>query len=123
VAMFWKKREKLTFPTETLGYDEYYVTRSGDLLQLDGVNVKFEGILTEKPVVEFYAAGWPWSISSRLVEEDHGHRTLLKVNGVTVYFKGPLYLAKEERITVWGKLKEGVVQAKRIEGTDIIYQA
>jgi hypothetical protein len=121
--MFWKKREKLTFPTETLGYDEYYVTRSGDLLQLDGVNVKFEGILTEKPVVEFYAAGWPWSISSRLVEEDHGHRTLLKVNGVTVYFKGPLYLAKEERITVWGKLKEGVVQAKRIEGTDIIYQA
>jgi len=106
-----------------MGYDEYYVTRSGDLLQLYGVNVKFEGTLTEKPLVEFYAAGWPWSLSSRLVEEDHGHRTLLKASGVAVYFKGSLYLAKEERITVWGKLKEGVVQAKRIEGKDIIYQA
>jgi hypothetical protein len=120
--MFWKK-EKLAFPTETLGYDEYYVVSSDDIVQLDDVNVKVEEMITEKPVVEFYAAGWPWSISSHLVEEDHGHRTRLKIKEVPVYFKGPLYLSKGEKITVWGKLKDKVIQAKRIEGTDIIYQA
>ena len=68
--MYWKK-EKLAFPTETLGFDEYYIVSFEELVQLDDVNVKFDGMLTEKPVVEFYVAGWPWSISSRLVEEDH----------------------------------------------------
>ena len=92
------------------------------MAQMDEVNVKFEGILTEKPMVEFYSAGWPWSISSRLIEEDHGHRTLLKINEITIYFKGPLYLKKGEPVTVWGKLNDKVVQAKRIEGQDVIYQ-
>lgn len=121
--MFWKKEKKIDFPTETLGYEEYYVISLEDMVHLDNVNVKFKGVLTEKPVVEFYSAGWPWSISSRLIEEDHGHRTILKVSGVSVYFKGPLYLAKGEKITVWGKLKDEVVQAKRVEGENVIYQS
>lgn len=120
--MFWKKK-KLDFPTQTLGYDEYYVVSLKDMAQLNDENVKFEATLTEKPVVEFYSAGWPWSISSRLIEEDHGHRTLLKIDGVNVCFKGPLHLKKGERVTVWGKIKNGVVQARRVEGEGIIYQS
>jgi len=98
--MFWEKETKPNFPTETLGYDEYYVVSLSDLANLNNVNVKFEGTITEKPVVEFYSAGWPWSFSSRIVEEDHGHQTHLRVNGVTVYFKGPLYLVKGRKITM-----------------------
>ena len=74
-------------------------------------------------MVEFYAAGWPWSISSRLVEEDHGHQTRLRVNEVAVYFKGPIYLVRGQKIIVWGTLKDGIVQAKRIESEAIIYQS
>lgn len=121
--MFWKREKKPNFPTELLGYDEYYVVSFTDLAQLDSINVKFEGTLTEKPVVEFYAAGWPWSISSRLVEEDHGHQTRLKVNEVTVHFKGPIYLVRGQKITLWEKLKDSIVHAKRIESEDVIYQS
>ncbi|MFB0543289.1 MAG: hypothetical protein ACETVR_00765 [Candidatus Bathyarchaeia archaeon] len=119
--MFRKKRERLDFPTETLELEEYYIVSPEDVAQLDRVNVKFEGLIAEKPVVEFYTAGWPWSISSRLIEEDHGHRTTLKVGGVPVHFRGPLYLRKGEKVVVWGKIEEGGVQARRIEGEDAIY--
>lgn len=120
--MIWKKEKKPNFPIETLGYDEYYVVDLDDITQLDNTNVKFQGTLAEKPIVEFYAAGWPWSISSRLIEEDHGHQTTLKVGNIPVYYKGPVYIKREEKITVWGKLKDGAVQAKRIESEEIIYQ-
>jgi len=121
LGMFWKRRERLNFPTETLEGEEYYVVKPDDVSQLDDVRVRFEGTIAEKPVVEFYAAGWPWSISARLIEEDHGHRTILKVSGVPVYFKGPAYLRMGERVTVWGEVKDGVVEARRIEGEDVIY--
>jgi hypothetical protein len=121
--MFWKKKEKIDFPTETLSYDEYYIVSFDELQHLNELNVKFDGKLTEKPVVEFYVAGWPWSVSSRLIEEDHGHRTLLKMDDIVVYFKGPLHLIKGETVTIWGKLKDKVVQAKRIESQTVIYQS
>ncbi len=122
LVMIWSREKRPDFPTETLGDDEYYVVGLDDMSQLDNVNVKFQGVLTEKTVVEFYAAGWPWSISSRLVEEDHGHQTTLKVGNFTVYYKGPAYIRRGEKVTVWGKLKDGAVQAKKIESEDIIYQ-
>jgi len=121
--MIWKREKKPDLPTETLDYDEYYIVDLRDITRLDNINVKFEGTLTEKPIVEFYAAGWPWSISARLIEEDHGHQTILKIDGVIVYYKGPIYMKKEEKVTVWGKLKGGAIQAKKIESEDIIYQS
>ena len=36
--MFWKKK-KLDFPTQTLGYDEYYVVSLKDMAQLNDENV------------------------------------------------------------------------------------
>ena len=120
--MFWKKK-KPDYPVERLEYEEYFVVKSRDVAQLSNENVKFDGILVDKPVVDFFSTGWSWSISSRLIEEDHGHRTRLKINDVTVYFKGPLYLRKGKKITVWGKIKSGIVQAKRIESVEVIYQS
>ena len=98
--MFWKRRERLDFPKENLELEEYYIVSPEDVAQPDEVNVKFEGVIAEKPVVEFYAAGWPWSISARLIEEEHGHRTTLKVSDIPVYFRGPLYLRKGEKVIV-----------------------
>ena len=121
--MFWKKREKQHFPKELLENKEYHVVNPEDIDQLNDINVKFAGTLVEKPIVTFYSAGWPWSIESRVIEEDHGHGTILKVNKITVYFKGPLYLRRKEKVTVWGKLKDGAVQAKRVEGEDAVYQS
>ena len=119
--MFWKKNERPAYPTETLDYDEYYVVSPDDVSKLVDKNVKFEGNVADKPVIEFYVAGWPWSISSRLIEEDHGHRTILNVSGIPVIFRGPLYLRKGEKVVVWGRVKDGTVQAKRMEGEDAIY--
>ena len=127
--------KRLNFPTETLGTKEYYIISPEDLAQLAAkdlyeVNVRFEGTIEEKPFVEFYAAGLPWSIR-RLIEEDHGHRTTLNISGITVYIKGPLHLRKGERVTIWGKIKKAIffgevkkmeVEAKRIEGEDAIYE-
>lgn len=128
--------ERLNFPTETLGIEEYYLVSPEDLAQLGksvepyGVNVRFEGTIEEKPFVEFYATGFPWSIR-RLIEEDHGHRTTLNVSGIAVYIKGPLHLRAGERVTVWGKIEKTIVtgkvkkmevEAKRIEGEDSIYE-
>ena len=129
--------ERLNFPTETLGTEEYYLVSPEDLAQLGKsiqpyeMNVRFEGTIEEKPFIEFYAAGLPWSIS-RLIEEDHGHRTTLNISGITVYIKGSLHLRKGERVTVWGKIKKTIVygeiekievEAKRIEGKDTIYES
>ena len=98
--MFSKKRERLDFPKEFLEFEEYYIVGPDDVAQLKDVNVKFEGTITDKPIIKFYAAGWSWSIGSRLIEEDHGHRTTLKVSGISVHFKGPLYLRKGEKVVV-----------------------
>ena len=121
--MIWKRKKRPNFPKETLGYDDYYIVSLEDIAQLEDENVKFVGTLTEKPIIQFYSAGWPWSFSSRLIEEDHGHRSLFKIKDVTVYFKGPLHIKRGEKITVWGKVKNGAVQAKIVEGEDIIYQS
>ena len=121
--MFWKKREEPDLPTETLGRDAYYRIDAADAARYDDVNVTFSGTLTAKPLVEFYAAGWPWSLSSRLIEEDHGHQTTLTVDGVTVYCKGLLFLTQGEPVTVWGRLTGGVVTARRVESDGIIYQS
>lgn len=121
--MFWKKDGKLDRPTETLGGDAYYRIDAADVARYDDVDVTFAGTLSAKPLVEFYAAGWPWSLSSRLIEEDHGHLTTLTVDGVTVFCKGPLFLTKGEPVTVWGKLKGGAVTARRVESDGVIYQA
>ncbi|MDQ1279400.1 MAG: hypothetical protein QG670_662, partial [Thermoproteota archaeon] len=86
--MIWKKEKKPELPTETLDQEEYYIANPSELTNLNDVNIKFEGTLSEKPVIEYYATGWPWSISSRIIEEDHGHRTILKVDSINVYCRG-----------------------------------
>jgi len=100
----WKTR-KLKLLIDRLGGRDYYVVEPDAISELKGLNVRFDGIITEKPVIEYYAAGWPWSLASRFIEEDHGHRTILKVEGVTVYIRGSAPLRKSEKVRVWGKVR------------------
>ncbi|MCS7385313.1 MAG: hypothetical protein NDF55_01040 [archaeon GB-1867-005] len=120
--MLWKWK-KLNYPEEELDGERYYLVKPNDVANLNGYNVKFEGVVDAKPTVIYYAAGWPWSISSRLVEEDHGHRTILKVSGVEVYFKGVAAICKGEKVVVYGKVKDGRVEAKLIEGQCVTFKS
>lgn len=97
---------KTSAPAETLDYDEYYLIDLDDITQLDNVNVKFQGILTEKPIIEFYAEGWPWSISSRLAEKvwpRHGHGPFFERLSKSIFFDCHQALHGREEQTILRK--------------------
>jgi hypothetical protein len=109
------RRKEMPYPKESYGADEYYVIGSGSLKELDGVNVKFSGTVDAKPVIEYYKTSWPWDLGSRMIEEDHGHRTTLSVDGVTVYLTGVAPTKVGERVTVWGRWNGRSIEARRLE--------
>lgn len=117
----WKRRD-LPFPKVEFDNVMYYVVSPKDVFNVNGLNVKFEGV-DDRPVLMYYVTGWPWSISSRLVEEDHGHRTILKVSGVRVVFRGVALLCKGERVTVYGRVRDDTVQAYVMETSSIVFKS
>ena len=117
------RREELPYPKESYGTDEYYVLEPEDLIELDGVNIKFSGTVDAKPVIEYYKTSWPWDIGSRIIEEDHGHRTTLSVDGVKVYLTGVAPTRVDERVTVWGRWNGSRVEARRLETPAIDFRS
>jgi len=120
--MLWKK-EKPNFPEVEFDGERYYVVSIKDLANLDGYKVKFKGVVEDKPEVIYYAAGWPWSISSRIIEEDHGHMTVFRISGYEVRFKGVALVRKGEKVVIYGKIKDGCVEARVIEGQYAIFKS
>jgi len=118
----WRRRE-VSYPKVEFDNTIYYVISPKEVGNANGLNVKFEGIVDDKPVLTYYVTGWPWSISSRLVEEDHGHRTFLKVSGVRVIFRGVALVSKGEKVTVYGRVRDDTVQAHVIETSSIIFKS
>ncbi len=120
--ILWKRR-KFNYPQIEFNGEKYYLVRPSDIHNLDDVKVKFEGVIQGKPEIEYYAAGWPWSISSRIIEKDHGHLTTLNVSGVKVYFKGIAIFKVGEKVTVYGKVENGEVKANVIESENTIFKS
>lgn len=118
----WRRRS-IQYPKVEFDDAIYYVVSPRDIGDAEGLNVKFEGVVDDKPIVTYYVAGWPWSISSRLIEEDHGHRTFLIVSGVKVVFRGVALVGKGEKVTVYGRVKGSMVQAHVIETSNIMFKS
>jgi hypothetical protein len=57
----------------------------------------------------------PWDIGSRFIEEDHGHRTTINVDDVTVNLRGVVMVDVGEEVTVWGKWNGRNMEARRLE--------
>ncbi len=94
-----------------------------------GTRVVVEGVVKGKVVIEVKSAGWPWSISSRLIEKDHYHVTRFNLNGIQVIYFGIAPLRGNERVRVYGKIETEaehgrvckVIYAERIEVDNIVY--
>jgi len=121
--MFGKK--ELPYPKESYKHDEYYVVEPSDLEQLEKtkVKVKLRGKVDSKPIIEYYKTSWPWDIGSRLIEEDHGHQTIISVDNVTVYLRGVVIVEVGEEVIVWGKLNRRNIQARRLETPRFDYRS
>ncbi len=119
--ILWRK--KLPYPQVEVEGERYYEVKPSDIGKLDGVKVKFKGAVLSKPRIMTFTAGWPWSISSRLIEYDHGHMTVLNVSGVEVRFKGIAVLRVNDEVTVYGVVKSGFVEARIIESSDAIFKS
>ncbi len=121
--MFWRKKDKeIPYPKEEKDGIVYYVVRIEDVRHLDGYNVKLKGTVDGKPTLVYYATGFPWSISSRVIEEDHGHETTFNISGVPVIFRGIAIISKGEKVTVYGRVRNGVVEARIIETEKAIFK-
>ena len=105
-----------------MGDEKYYIVKPENIAKLENVNLKFEGTLSGKPVIESYGIGFDSNMRYRVLPIDHGHRTRLVIDDINVYVGSPLHLRRGEKVTVWGKIKDRIVQAWRIEGEEIIYQ-
>jgi hypothetical protein len=87
-----------------------------------GEFVCFKGKVSGKVIVHALKAGLPWSIESRLIEKDHYHKSVFKVDGVEVIFLGVIYVRNGEEVTVYGKVeKDGSVTAEAIDTENALY--
>ncbi|MCD6096500.1 MAG: hypothetical protein J7J99_08090 [Thermoprotei archaeon] len=118
---FFKKRKQLPYPTEVRNNVQYYVVSPSQVKDMNGANVKFSGVVTERPEIVYYTAGFPLSLENA-IEENHGHETLLTVSGVRTIFKGIAFIKKGDSIVVYGKVEDGHVDAHIIETEYAIYR-
>ncbi len=110
------RSKKLPYPKVELNGQEYYVVTPSVARDLDDIDVCVEGVIKDKPRVEYYSAGWPWSFE-RVIEENHGHRTVFKLNDdLLVVIKGIVLVRAGEKVKIYGKAKRGVLNAKVVIG-------
>jgi len=118
---FFKERKQLPYPTEVRNNVQYYVVSPSQVKDMNGENVKFSGVVTERPEIVYYTTGFPLSLEDA-IEENHGHETILKVSDVRIIFKGIALIRKGDSIVVYGKVKDDHVDAHIIETEYVIYR-
>ncbi|MDV3103572.1 GTP-binding protein [Thermococcus waiotapuensis] len=96
-----------------LGHHVYHVVTVEDLKsgKMRGKNVVFEGIIEDKPVVEFLPMELP------------SYRTTFSVDGIRVEFSGSPCIKRGDRIRVYGRFLAGDLIATAIETDEAIYMA
>jgi len=83
-----------------------------------GTRIKFEGVVADKPVIKHLRSKKPLRIQvSRYFVNTH-----LDVSGVKVFYEGPAFLSKGERVTVWGTKKHDNLDAVKVETDNIVIQ-
>lgn len=90
-----------------LGHHYYYVVTPEDLSsserKLRGKNVVLEGVIEDKPIIEFLPMELPsW-------------RTTFKLHGLAVEFSGSPCVGKGERVKVYGRFVGDGIIATAIE--------
>lgn len=106
-------------PYEYLGEHKYYMVKPEDYDGIpEGTNLKFEGVIEEKPVIEHLRSRKPLRPLFLL----YFIETRLTVGGIVVKYEGPAFLGKGEKVTLWGKKHRDRFDAVKIETDDVIVQ-
>ena len=106
--------EDLKYPYEYLNKHKYYIVKPEEYEAIpEGINLKVEGIIEEKPVIKHIKS----SIFLRYLIE-----TYLTVSGIKIKHKGPVFIRKGEKVTIWGRKHTPRFDANRIETDDVIIQ-
>jgi len=114
-------KEIENWPREEFDGRKYYIVTPETIKRFEGKDVKFEGYVEGKPLISFYSTGWPWSFE-RYVEEDHGHRCTFRVSGIQVIFAGVAIVADREKVTIYGRYKDGIINAHIIISEKAIFK-
>ncbi len=117
--MFWKKKE-LPFPKEVHNDVEYYVVEKQDLSEIKKAKIKYSGQVTEKPVTWYYRTSLPWDLESS-VEEDHGHKTGIRVDDIPVSIRGVVLPKIGETVSLLGEWDNGIINTWRLETPEYIF--
>ena len=84
----------------------------------NGSRIRFEGVIDSKPVITHTPSIKPFNI--QVVR--YYVNTRFSVDGVKVFYEGPAFLKKDQKITLWGKKKYDHFLAVKIECDDFIIQ-
>jgi len=106
-------------PYEYLGENKYNIVNPKEYDAVpEGTNLKFDGVIMEKPVIKHLRSKKPLrpQVLRYFIE------TYLTVSGIEVKYEGPAFLRKGEKVTVWGKKHAKRFDAVRIETDDVIIQ-
>ena len=117
--MFWKKKE-LPYSKEVHNDVDYYVVEKKDLAEITKAKIKYSGVVTAKPVVWYYGTSLPWDIESS-VEEDHGHKTRIKIDDIPVSIRGIVIPKLGDTVSLLGTWNNGAIEAWRLETPDCIF--
>lgn len=105
----------LKYPYEYLNSHKYYIVKPEEYEAVpEGINLKVEGIIEEKPVIKH--------TETHLLFLRYFVETYLTVSGIKIKHKGPVFIRKGEKVTIWGRKQTPRFDAKRIETDDIIVQ-
>ena len=109
----------MDYPYEYLGEYKYHIIDPEEYDAIpEGTNLKFDGIIDGKPVIEHLRSKKPLRPQPlRYFIETH-----LTVSGIEIKYEGPAFLRKGEKVTIWGKKHRDRFDAVKIETDDIIIQ-
>jgi hypothetical protein len=107
--------EDLEYPYEYLNAYKYYIVKPEEYEAIpEGINLKVEGIIEEKPVIKH--------TKTNVLLFRYFVETYLTVSGIKIKHKGPAFIRKGEKVTIWGRKQTPRFDANRIETDDVIIQ-
>ena len=110
---FWGKEKP--YPSLEYRGKRYYIIPLSAIREMEGEHVVVTGIVTRKPRIEYYSAGWPLSFE-RYIEENHGHRTVFTIEDVPVVARGVVLLKVGEKVKIYGCVLSSQIIAEVIIG-------